>query len=212
MFGAPTPARLAQKIREDRAEWVVEPERISDEVTVEIAPAQQRLWLLNRRDPQSSAYNIAFEVAFSGALDTEAMRAAVADLTDRHLVLRTVFSFEQNHDTWPIQVATATPVTLIEVPSEDYGAASADLVAAGFDLGTDAPLRLILTSGSDADHRLTVVAHHIALDGLSFATIVSDLISAYDARADGRSPIWPSPALDYRDYSAWHRTILGDPA
>lgn len=212
VFGAPTPARLAQKIREDRAEWVAEPERISDEVTVEIAPAQQRLWLLNRRDPQSSAYNIAFEVAFSGALDTEAMRAAVADLTDRHLVLRTVFSFEQNHDTWPIQVATATPVTLIEVPSEDYEAASADLVAAGFDLETDAPLRLILTSGSDADHRLTVVAHHIALDGLSFATIVSDLISAYDARADGRSPIWPSPALDYRDYSAWHRTILGDPA
>lgn len=50
VFGAPTPARLAQKIREDRAEWVVEPERISDEVTVEIAPAQQRLWLLNRRD------------------------------------------------------------------------------------------------------------------------------------------------------------------
>jgi glutamate racemase len=86
-------------------------------------------------------------------------------------------------------------VTLIEVPSEDYEAASADLVAAGFDLETDAPLRLILTSGSDADHRLTVVAHHIALDGLSFATIVSDLISAYDARADGRSPIWPSPAL-----------------
>lgn len=123
-----------------------------------------------------------------------------------------MFSFEQNHDTWPIQVATAIPVTLIEVPSEDYEAASADLVAAGFDLETDAPLRLILTSGSDADHGLTVVAHHIALDGLSFATIVSDLISAYDARADGRSPIWPSPALDYRDYSAWHRTILGDPA
>ena len=59
---------------------------------------------------------------------------------------------------------------------------------------------------------MTVVAHHIALDGLSFATIVSDLVAAYDARADGRSPIWPSPALDYRDYSAWHRTILGDPA
>ncbi len=76
--------------------------------------------------------------------------AAVGDLTDRHLVLRTVFSFDQNHDAWPIQVATATPVTLIEVASEDYEAASADLVAAGFDLATDAPLRLILASGSDA--------------------------------------------------------------
>lgn len=212
VFGAPTPARLARVIRAGRAEWMVEPQRISDDLVVEIAPAQQRLWLLNRLDPQSSAYNIAFEVAFSGALDIEAMRAAVGDLTDRHLVLRTVFSFDQNHDAWPIQVATATPVTLIEVASEDYEAASADLVAAGFDLATDAPLRLILASGSDADHRMTVVAHHIALDGLSFATIVSDLVAAYDARADGRSPIWPSPALDYRDYSAWHRTILGDPA
>ena len=82
---------------------------------------------------------------------------AVGDLTDRHLVLRTVFSFDQNHDAWPIQVATATPVTLIEVASEDYEAASADLVAAGFDLATDTPLRLILASGSDADHRMTVV-------------------------------------------------------
>ena len=69
----------------------MEPQRISDDLVVEIAPAQQRLWLLNRLDPQSSAYNIAFEVAFSGALDIEAMRVAVGDLTDRHLVLRTVF-------------------------------------------------------------------------------------------------------------------------
>ncbi|MER2086144.1 amino acid adenylation domain-containing protein [Rhodococcus sp. (in: high G+C Gram-positive bacteria)] len=212
VFGAPTPAQLARKIREGRAEWVVEPERISGDVIVEIAPAQQRLWLLNRLDPQSSAYNIAFEVTFSGALDAVAMSAAVGDLTDRHLVLRTVFSFDQNHDAWPIQAPSAGSVTLIEVPSADYDSASADLVAAGFDLSTDAPLRLILTSDSDLDHRLTVVAHHIALDGLSFATIVSDLIAAYDARADGRSPTWPSTSLDHRDYSAWHRTVLGDPA
>lgn len=74
VFGAPTPARLARVIRAGRAEWVEEPQRISDDLVVEIAPAQQRLWLLNRLDPQSSAYNIAFEVAFSGALDIEAMR------------------------------------------------------------------------------------------------------------------------------------------
>ncbi|MCD2104700.1 amino acid adenylation domain-containing protein [Rhodococcus erythropolis] len=212
VFGAPTPARLARKIREGRAEWLVEPQRISDDVIVEIAPAQQRLWLLNRLDPQSSAYNIAFEVSFSGVLDASAMRESVGDLTDRHPVLRTVFSFDQSHDTWPIQAASAASVTLIEVPSEEYDSASADLVAAGFDLATELPLRLILTSDSDADHRMTVVAHHIALDGLSFATIVSDLIAAYDARAAGSSPIWASPSLDYRDYSAWHRTVLGDPA
>ncbi|MFD6516679.1 amino acid adenylation domain-containing protein [Rhodococcus sp. NPDC060176] len=211
VFGAPTPAQLARKIREGRAEWVVEPQRISDDVTVEIAPAQQRLWLLNRLDPQSSAYNIAFEVSFNGLLDAEAMRESVVDLTERHPVLRTVFSFDQNRDTWPIQAASATSVTLIEVLSEEYDSASADLVAAGFDLATELPFRLILTSDGDADHRMTVVAHHIALDGLSFATIVSDLVAAYDARAAGSSPIWPSPSLDYRDYSAWHRTVLGDP-
>ena len=77
---------------------------------------------------------------------------------------------------------------------------------------SELPFRLVLTSFGDLEHRLTVVAHHIAVDGLSFATVVADLAEAYHARCRGTTPDWPTRQLDYRDFSLWQRGVLGDPS
>src|SRR5690606_27386297 len=58
---------------------------------VPLSLAQQRMWTLNRVDRESGVYNIPVAVRRTGALDVDALRAAVADLFARHEVLRTVY-------------------------------------------------------------------------------------------------------------------------
>ncbi len=61
------------------------PERIP------LSLAQQRMWFLNRFDTESTAYNIPLALRMSGNLDVAALDLALADVTERHESLRTVF-------------------------------------------------------------------------------------------------------------------------
>ena len=64
---------------------MVRPERIP------LSLAQQRMWFLNRFEPESTAYNIPVAIRLSGSLDVAALQAAVSDVVARHEVLRTVY-------------------------------------------------------------------------------------------------------------------------
>src|SRR5690606_11872195 len=92
LFEAPSVAALAAKLESHagtgrRRELVAGPR--PDEVPLSLA--QQRMWFLNRFDNQTAVNNIPLAVRLTGALDTEALALAVADVIDRHEVLRTVY-------------------------------------------------------------------------------------------------------------------------
>ncbi|MCJ0902137.1 non-ribosomal peptide synthetase [Rhodococcus sp. ARC_M6] len=211
VFDAPTASRLAHHIRQYAAGSALpEPAPVPGGVVVEPSLAQQRIWLLSRIAPESSAYNVAFEVALDGVLDVAALEQAFSDIQHRHRVLRTVYPIGRAGT--PEQILAERTTSLVSVPIDEYGTVAADAARRGFDVTSDLPLRLVLGSFGEFDHRLTVVAHHIAVDGLSFSTLVGDLSSAYDDRAQGRSPNWSAQHFDYRDYSVWQRVVLGDPA
>ncbi|WP_245555904.1 non-ribosomal peptide synthetase, partial [Nocardia cerradoensis] len=166
---------------------------------------QQRMWFLNRYAPESSAYNIAFALRIDGDPDLPALRAAVADLVDRHEVLRTIFPEDQ---AGPYQLVLDShrclPV-LEPVVTDERGAQRAlrALAQRGFDLTHEIPLRMTVLRTGIRTYQLGIVVHHIAADGWSLGPLTTDLMVAYTARHDGAAPAWAPLPVQYADFSLW---------
>ncbi|MFC9663384.1 non-ribosomal peptide synthase/polyketide synthase [Nocardia sp. NPDC127606] len=216
LFEAPSVAELATAIdaqsKVDRPALVgrARPELLP------LSPAQQRMWFLNRFDRASVAYNIPFALRLSGALDTGALQAAMADVVARHESLRTVYP---EVDGTPVQsiVAAAVPttgsaLTPVAISEATLPAAIRELAETTFDVTTEIPVRMRLFQLDDTEFVLAGVLHHIAADGSSIAPFVADLMRAYTARLADTAPGWAPPAVQFADYALWQRDLLGDEA
>ncbi|MFJ5811469.1 amino acid adenylation domain-containing protein, partial [Streptomyces sp. NPDC093093] len=180
-----------------------------------LSAAQNRLWFLNQMKDGSgqAAYNDGLAVELTGRLDTEALRAALADVVARHESLRTVFPVRDGAPCQRILDAVdARPELLVtEVADEAALEAEPALAAArGFDLGTEIPVRAHLFTLTPERHTLLLVVHHIAGDGWSVAPFTRDLSQAYAARLRGSAPPYTPLPVQYADYTLWQRDLLGD--
>ncbi|WP_033027689.1 condensation domain-containing protein, partial [Streptomyces rimosus] len=83
---------------------------------IPLSPAQARLWTINYLGDGRPDYISALLFTFEGPLDTDALQAALTDLTTRHEVLRTVFPYSETGpeqrilpaDTAPLDFRTTT--------------------------------------------------------------------------------------------------------
>ena len=207
LFEAPTVRALADRLGRGGGSRIVlagpRPPRIP------LSPAQHRMWLLNRFDPASGAYNIAGAFRIAGALDVDALRAAVVDVVERHEILRTVYP---DGPDGPEQVVTAQypDVTLGHTTEPMLDGALYSLAAQGFEVTATPPLRVAVLEISAEDHVLVVVAHHIAADGWSMTPLARDVMIAYQSRSAGRPPQWTPLPVQYADYTLWTLDRLGD--
>ncbi len=188
----------------------VRPERIP------LAPAQTRLWFTHRMAPDDPTYNMSGALALADAADVDAWRAAVADVLERHEILRTVFPAVDGE---PVQQILSTPdalarldaacPTAIEVDEDGRSATIARLAGVGFDLQTQIPLRATVVTGDPAGDAVVVVVHHIAADGFSLRPLLADLTRAYDARRAGHAPTLTPLPLQYADVAVTQAESLG---
>ncbi|MCD2156620.1 non-ribosomal peptide synthase/polyketide synthase, partial [Rhodococcus cerastii] len=181
------------------------PERIP------LSLAQQRMWFLNRLEPESAVNNIPVAIRIAGDLDVVALSAAVLDVIDRHEVLRTVYPEIDGvgyQEILPIaDVAldlVPQPLTAAELPTDVTTSAMA-----GFDVSADIPLRAALYRVDEADYVLLFVVHHISTDGFSMGPLTRDVMVAYEARTRGGAPSWAPLPVQYADYTLWQRDVLG---
>ncbi|MFC9898489.1 amino acid adenylation domain-containing protein, partial [Nocardia sp. NPDC127579] len=183
------------------------PERIP------LSYAQQRMWFLNRFDPDSVVDNIPMAVRLSGPLDLDALRAAVRDLISRHEALRTIYP-EADGEGYQVVLAADDPRAVPELPvlsadPDQVRELVIETFAGGFDVTARPPVRLRALRISDTEHVLVCVVHHIAGDGWSLRPLTADLMTAYLARAAGSAPMWAPLPVQYADFSIWQRAVLG---
>ena len=214
LFDAPTVAQLAPRLggEEGGLEPLVARERPA---VVPLSFAQSRLWFLDQLQGPSPVYNMATALRISGALDVDALGAALADVVGRHESLRTTLP---DIDGVPFQVVVPPEradfgwhiVDTTDWPASQLSEAIEAAARHTFDLATEIPLRATLFRVTDDEHVLVGVMHHIAADGWSITPLVGDLGVAYASRCAGQAPHWAPLAVQYVDYTLWQRDQFGD--
>ena len=186
LFDAPTVAQLAPRLGEEAGglEPLVAGQRPP---VVPLSFAQSRLWFLDQLQGPSPVYNMATALRISGALDVDALGAALADVVRRHESLRTmlpdidgvplqlVVPPERADFGWQVIDATGWSADRLREAIEETARHS-------FDLTREIPLRAWLFRITDDEHVLVGVVHHIAADGWSIIPLVRDLGVAYESR------------------------------
>ena len=214
LFESPSVAQLAPRIGEiaDGMEPLSPVERPS---VLPLSFAQQRMWILDQLHGPSAVYNMAIALRLRGALDTDVLKSALADVVARHETLRTLFIAPGGVPQQSVLSPAVAQVGWRSVDAVGWAAEEVERVideAAGhkFDLATEIPLHATLLRFGDEEHVLVGVLHHIAADGWSITPLMTDLAAAYRARQDGRLPDWAPLPVQYVDYTLWQRTQLGD--
>jgi len=180
--------------------------------TAPLSFAQARVWLLDRLDPASPAWNIPFSLRLRGRLNVPALEQALNELRRRHASLRTTV---QERGGEPVQVIhpwAPVPLAVDDLSGLDPDARLAeaerrahDDASTGFDLAAGPLLRTRLLRLADDDHVLLAVLHHVVGDGWSMGVITRELAALYGAFVRGLPDPLPPPALQYADFAAWQR-------
>ncbi|WP_426405084.1 amino acid adenylation domain-containing protein [Streptomyces sp. R-07] len=214
VFARPTVAGLAELVAERGAGGALPP-LVAGEGAGELVPAsfaQRRLWLLAQLDGDNAAYNVPMVVRCEGGLDLGALESALSDVVERHAPLRTVFESvegEPRQRVLPPEQARVS-VERRRVAAPDVAAELAEPAGRVFDLAVELPLRAVVFELGDGSVVLSLVVHHIAIDGLSNGVFFGDLQRAYAARVAGAEGSVLEPlAVQYADYAAWQRRVLG---
>ncbi len=181
-----------------------------------VSLGQQRLWFVDLLQTRSgrigSAYHVFGSIRLSGALQLEALRAAIQAIVDRHEVLRTRFAQVDGELVQIVDAHLAMPLDC-EVPEGADMARQLDDIAAEesarpFDLKTGPLLRVRLLRLAADVHMLMVTMHHIVSDGWSLGVVMRELQALYGAFAEGRPNPLPVLPLQYADYASWQRRTL----
>ncbi|HWR46890.1 MAG TPA: condensation domain-containing protein, partial [Pseudonocardiaceae bacterium] len=181
---------------------------------VPLSFAQQRLWFLDRFEGGVATYNIPTAFRVSGALDVEALGAALDDVIARHESLRTIFPDIDGVALQEVVPAAAGMwrrggAAVVSLPEQEVAAEVVALAGYRFDLSAEIPIRAQIYAVGPEQHLLGIVVHHIAFDGWSLAPMVGDVAQAYGARSQGAAPGWAPLPVQYADYTLWQREWLG---
>jgi amino acid adenylation domain-containing protein len=176
--------------------------------------AQQRLWVLDRIEPNNPLYNIPRAVQLKGQLDISSLVRALNEIVRRHESQRTTFGTDENGE--PVQLIAESldlDVPIVDLASyPDREAAARDMATREsqipFDLSVGPLLRAkILKLGAD-NHILLLTMHHVVSDAWSAAIFFQELAALYEAFKEGRPSPLPELSVQYADYAAWQRTYL----
>lgn len=204
---------MLAKEGEDLSEVGILPRpRKSPDEALPLSYAQERLFFLDRLEPDHSAYNVFTPLRLRGPLKARALIDALSEIVRRHEVLRTGFT---STDDGPVQrVASARPLSVPRVSLEALrpGDAEAEMVRLvkeearrPFDLADPPMLRAALVRLADGEHGLLLDTHHIASDAWSLDILVREMERLYRSFRAGEASRHPEPPVQYADYALWQR-------
>ncbi|MDB9440359.1 amino acid adenylation domain-containing protein, partial [Sphaerospermopsis kisseleviana CS-549] len=224
LFAAPTVRELAHiitQLQQDKLEQST-PQLVAraKDADLPMSFAQQRLWFLDQFEANSVVYNIPTALHLRGKLQITALEQSLQTIIHRHEALRTNFT---SIDGQPIQVireqktgnkeqGIVSIVDLQHLGKTEQEIAVEQLTQqqkmTGFELETEALIRVQLILVNQTEQILLVCMHHIVSDGWSMGVFFQELTQLYNAYCQNQpSPLSTLP-IQYSDFAIWQRQWL----
>jgi amino acid adenylation domain-containing protein len=178
---------------------------------VPLSFSQERMWLIQSLDPNTTAYTIPIALRLRGAVDPGGMSRAMAILRERHEVLRCTVRLVDGQPLQEIAPPGDWTLDVVDLRGRVHGAAAEALRLAQtdaftpFDLARGPVFRARLFLIADDDSLLLLTLHHIAGDQWSIGVLARELADLYNGYRRGTPARLASLPITYRDYAAWQR-------
>lgn len=179
-----------------------------------LTECQRGLWALQKMRPDMASYNVPICVRVLRRIQARPFRAACEALFEQHPVLRCSIK-EQGAGL--AYVPSPLPFLLEELELESP--ASSELeerlrerLKVPFSLEAGPLIRLHLIHCSPNESVVLIVAHHLAMDGLSVAPVMTTLLDAYLSLTNGTRLQRRTTAVDIGEFVEWERDQLSGEA
>ncbi|MCP4150994.1 MAG: non-ribosomal peptide synthetase, partial [bacterium] len=171
-----------------------------------LSSAQKRMYILQQRETQSTAYNIFTAALLQGNVDTHRLEKVFTELVNRHESLRTTFEIKDGE---PVQVVHDHCEFVLQ-----YGEYTGEIGTLGttreikryirpFELEKAPLLRVTqvklnkVTAADEPTNLLIIDMHHIISDGTSVGVLASEFMALYEGK--NLQPL----GIQYKDYTRW---------
>ncbi|HEY0172360.1 MAG TPA: amino acid adenylation domain-containing protein [Pyrinomonadaceae bacterium] len=177
--------------------------------------AQRRLWFLDQLEPDNPLYNMPIALRLKGRIELRALEQCLGEILRRHESLRTIFRTDGAEPVQVVEPAEPFALHVVDLTGLDEAAREAEArrlageeARRPFDLGRGPLLRAQLVRLDALDHLALLTMHHIVSDGWSMGVLTREIISLYEAFAQGRPSPLPELPIQYADFAAWQREWL----
>ncbi len=159
-----------------------------------MSSAQKRIYFIQMME-RGTVYNISQCLRIYGEVFPDKMEEAVMKMTERHEILRTSFTMDEEEPVQCILQEYYTDFEYIKDLETEESVLINELIQP-FDLENPPLIRVRLIK-RDSHHILFIDMHHIIGDGMSITTFIDEFCSFYNG--------WELayPARQYKDYSEW---------
>ncbi|MCP5050294.1 MAG: hypothetical protein GY940_24215 [bacterium] len=220
MFKTPTIKGLANYIKKAGKESFISIKTAEKKEYFPLSPAQKRIYMLQRMETDSKAYNMPHVVILEGNTHKDKLQEVFSQLVRRHESYRTSFImvdgidvFEKVYDpeevNFELEYHDLTPKSSPNSPAPDSDRTDARVETIiqrfirPFNLDQAPLTRVGLVKLGQARHLLMLDTHHIIFDGTSLAIFNSEFISLHEGRQ------LPPLRIHYKDYSIWRNSEAG---
>ncbi|MEC1507169.1 amino acid adenylation domain-containing protein, partial [Bacillus haynesii] len=175
-----------------------------------LANMQKGMLFHDAMDQTSGAYFQQIVIDLKGRVHPDLLEKSFHEIVKRHEILRASFEYEITAE--PRQIIARdrkTPFTSIDLTGENRTRQHRFIETylkedqeKGFDLSSEALMRVCLIRMNDESYRLIWSHHHILLDGWCLGIVLSELFSIYGKIIKGESRRLKEPK-PYGDYIKW---------
>ena len=192
---------------------------LADDQVAPLSFAQERLWFLDKLEPNSPVYNIPIALRLQGKLDQNALKQSMIHIVQRHEVLRSCFKTTsegqpllevQEHVNGSLETEDLSTIPEPQRHQKMLDRARQEALKP-FDLSKGPLWRTLLLILGEHDFALLLNMHHIISDGWSAGVIVAELTAFYEAACQQRDANISPLTVQYSDYAYWQRQYLQGP-